>query len=163
MQELSKDLVEKLSTKLRSMSMMLVTAESCTGGMIGAAMTDRAGSSAVFERGFITYSNDAKMELLNVPRQTLKDHGAVSPETVIAMAHGALNNSHAELAISVTGVAGPEGGSIDKPVGLVYIGYGMKHDAVHSAEHHFEGDRASIRQQTVEAALEHMIKFTDTL
>ena len=157
------DLVETLSNKLKGLGLMLATAESCTGGMIAAAMTDRPGSSAVFERGFITYSNAAKTELLDVPKDMLMKHGSVSSQVAIAMVKGAIAHSRAELALSVTGIAGPDGGSDTKPVGLVYIGFGGKVGVVEVAEHRFTGDRASIRQQTVEAALKHMIKFVDNI
>lgn len=157
------ELVKELSLALKNLELMLVTAESCTGGMIAAAITDRARSSLVFERGFVTYSNDAKKEILDVSLKILEEYGAVSAETAIAMVRGALDHSRAELALSVTGIAGPDGGTRDKPVGLVYIGYGMREDAIHSAEHHFEGDRASIRQQAVKAALQHMLDFVGTL
>ena len=153
------DLVKQLSDKLRGIGLMLVTAESCTGGMLAASITDRPGSSEIFERGFVTYSNDSKQELLDVPAQTLGNHGAVSTETATAMVRGALRHSRAELAISITGIAGPDGGSVDKPVGLVYIAYGMKDGPVQCSEHRFKGDRASIRNQTVEAALKHLIKL----
>jgi nicotinamide-nucleotide amidase len=157
------DLVENLSTKLKGLGLMLVTAESCTGGMIAAAMTDRPGSSAVFERGFITYSNEAKSELLDVPKDMLMKHGAVSAPVATAMVKGAIAHSRAELAICVTGIAGPDGGTDAKPVGLVYIGFGDKVGVVEVAEHRFTGDRDSIRKQTVEAALKHMIKFVDNI
>lgn len=101
--------------------MMLVTAESCTGGMVAAAITDLAGSSQVFERGFVTYSNESKTELLSVTPWMLQTYGAVSPEVAKAMVDGALKNSKADLAVSVTGIAGPGGGSTEKPVGLVYL------------------------------------------
>ncbi len=145
-------LVEQLSKVLEQKKMMLATAESCTGGLIAKLMTDRAGSSAVFERGFVTYSNDAKTELLGVSSQILKTHGAVSAETAENMARGALKNSKAQLAVSVTGVAGPTGGTSDKPVGLVYIGIADQ-DYIGSFECHFEGNRESIRTQTAEKAL----------
>lgn len=158
------DFIEKVSHKLENLSLMLATAESCTGGMIAAALTDRPGSSKILERGFVTYSNDSKHEMLGVPAETLRDHGAVSAQTAIAMAKGALKHSRADVALSVTGIAGPDGGTPEKPVGLVYIGYGLKgEDVVHSAEHRFTGDRAAIRQQTVEAALRHLLKFLDSL
>lgn len=142
---------------------MLVTAESCTGGMIAAAMTERPGSSAVFERGFITYSNEAKTELLGVPKDTLMKHGAVSTQVATAMIKGAIAHSRAEIAVSVTGIAGPDGGTEKKPVGLVYIGFGDKAGVTEVAEHRFTGDRASIRRQATEAALKHLIKFIDKL
>ncbi len=153
-------LVLELSRKLRLKGWKLVTAESCTGGMIAAAITDLAGSSAVFDRGFITYSNEAKRDHLNVSRLTLDQFGAVSREVAEEMAKGALANSNAHVAISVTGVAGPAGGSDEKPVGLVYIGAQIKGSAPHVTKNLFDGDRASIRAQAVETALKqlsHMI------
>jgi nicotinamide-nucleotide amidase len=159
-----RELVEQVSSKLENLSLMLVTAESCTGGMIAAAMTDRPGSSRVFERGFVTYSNDAKTELLGVSADILHQHGAVSARTAIAMARGALTHSRADISISVTGIAGPDGGTKEKPVGLVYIGYGFREeDLVECSEHRFDGDRDSIRRQSTEAALKHLLKFLDTL
>lgn len=157
------DLVETLSEKMKALGLMLTTAESCTGGMIAAAMTERPGSSDVFERGFVTYSNEAKQELLGVPKDTLLKHGAVSPQVATAMVKGALAHSRAEIALSVTGIAGPGGGTDKKPVGLVYIGFGDKSGLTEIAEHHFSGDRQSVRQQTAEAALKHLIKFVDNL
>ncbi len=151
-------LVETLSLLLEERSLMMASAESCTGGMIAAAMTDRAGSSAVFERGFVTYSNESKIELLCVPAETIDTHGAVSPETAEAMVNGALNNSRAGIAVSVTGIAGPGGGSAGKPVGLVYIGIGLRGSPVIVTENHFSGTRNDVRQQTVEAALKQLIK-----
>ncbi len=157
------DLVEKLSAKLEALSLMLVAAESCTGGMIAAAMTDRAGSSAVFERGFVTYSNDAKKELLDVSKETLAEHGAVSAQVALEMVKGALTHSRAEIAVSVTGIAGPTGGTDAKPVGLVYIAFGDKGGTREVREHHFTGDRASIRAQTTEVALKHVLYFVEHL
>lgn len=152
------ELVEKLSMALKERGMMMAAAESCTGGMIAAAITDRAGSSEIFERGFVTYSNNSKIEMLGVPAVTLEKHGAVSAETAAAMAQGALARSRAGVAVAVTGIAGPSGGTADKPVGLVYIGWGGE-DGINAKEHHFAGDRAAIRQQTVEAALKHLLDF----
>lgn len=151
-------LVEKLSARLTQNGMMMAAAESCTGGMIAAAMTDRAGSSAVFERGFVTYSNQSKTELLGVPEEILKVYGAVSRETAQTMVQGALKNSRAQVVVAVTGIAGPSGGSAEKPVGLVYIGYGAA-GKINVAEHRFTGDRAAIRQATAEAALVHLLDF----
>ena len=141
---------------------MLATAESCTGGMLGAALTARAGSSDVFERGFITYSYESKTEILGVPASTIKKHGAVSAQTAKAMAEGALTHSRADVAVAITGIAGPGGGMPGKPVGLVYIGYGTK-DGITTAEHHFTGDRDFVREQTCRAALEHLCKLVDSL
>ncbi|MGB0720036.1 MAG: CinA family protein, partial [Bdellovibrionales bacterium] len=113
------DLVKRLSTLLREQNIMLTTAESCTGGQIAAAITSLPGASSVFDRGFVTYSNAAKTQMLGVPAQIINTHGAVSAQTAVAMAKGALENSDADIAISITGIAGPEGGSADKPVGTL--------------------------------------------
>ncbi len=145
-------LVKDLSDKLRAKGWMLTTAESCTGGMIASALTDLAGSSSVFDRGFVTYSNEAKMDMLGVSAETLKKFGAVSSETAKEMAQGALQNSKAQIAVSVTGIAGPDGGTDEKPLGLVYIGIAIE-NGVASHEYHFQGSRAEIRQQTVEEAI----------
>jgi nicotinamide-nucleotide amidase len=130
----------------------LTTAESCTGGLIAAACTDLAGSSNWFERGFVTYSNTAKSELLGVPPALIEQHGAVSEPVARAMAAGALRHSHAQVAIAVTGVAGPGGGSADKPVGTVWFGFGLPH-GVTTEVRHFEGDRAAVRLAAVQHAL----------
>jgi len=131
---------------------MLATAESCTGGMIAAALTDIAGSSAVVERGFVTYSNAAKTELLGVDADLIVAKGAVSREMAEAMASGTLAHSHAHVAVSVTGVAGPGGGSAEKPVGLVW--FGLAADGRTTTEHEiFKGDRAAVRRQATEKAL----------
>lgn len=134
--------------------MMIATAESCTGGMIIAALTDIAGSSAVVDRGFITYSNEAKMDMLGVSQETLKAHGAVSRETALEMAAGALAHSRASLALAVTGVAGPGGGSPEKPVGLVWFGVARKGMPVEAEFRLFEDKgRDFIRHETVRTAL----------
>ena len=132
---------------------MLVTAESCTGGLIAKMITDLAGSSSILERGYITYSNQSKTELLDVPASILKEHGAVSQETARHMAAGALKNSKAQIALSVTGIAGPGGGTDEKPVGLVYIGYAQEGQQSIAHEFHFIGERSDIREQTSRAAL----------
>lgn len=137
--------------------LMLGTAESCTGGLIAAAITERPGASSVFDRGFVTYSNDAKMEILGVPPAILERHGAVSEECAQAMAQGARQNSRADIAVSVTGIAGPDGGSPEKPVGLVYIGLASRGTDPKAYKHLFTGTRTQIRTQTCEKALEHMI------
>jgi nicotinamide-nucleotide amidase len=156
------DLIKQLFSLLDQHQWRVVTAESCTGGMIAAALTDMAGSSAYFDRGFVTYSNESKMEQLDVQPLTIERMGAVSEQTARLMARGAYAHSNADLAVSVTGVAGPGGGSDEKPVGLVYIGLSTDdYAAVH--KHHFDGDRASIRQQTVEAAIRHMIDYLESL
>lgn len=133
---------------------MLVTAESCTGGLVSAALTAIAGSSTVLERGFVTYSNEAKAEMLGVPMALIQTHGAVSEDVARAMAEGALAHSHAQRAIAITGIAGPGGGSADKPVGLVHFA-AARHGAATIARHEiFTGDRDAVRQQAALMALE---------
>jgi nicotinamide-nucleotide amidase len=151
------DLVEHLFTLLADKHLRLVTAESCTGGLLAATLTHKAGASAFFERGFITYSNESKTELLGVPEPILTQHGAVSPETAQAMAHGALKSSRADLAVSITGIAGPDGGTPEKPVGLVYFGYALRGGSEGSIEHRFHGARNEIQSAAVMLALKHLI------
>lgn len=155
-------LVEELSLLLAQKNFRLVTAESCTGGMIASVMTDRSGSSSVFERGYVTYSNESKIEELGVKSETIENHGAVSAQTAIEMAEGALKNSHADIALSVTGIAGPNGGTPEKPVGLVYIGIAQPNKQTETIRKNFDGDRTSIRQATVEKALELLIERLGT-
>lgn len=155
-------LVEELSLLLSEKNLRLVTAESCTGGMIAAAMTDRSGSSSVFERGYVTYSNEAKIEELGVKSETIETYGAVSEQTAAEMVQGALKHSHADVALSVTGIAGPNGGTEEKPVGLVYIGVAFQNRPPAVIKNNFDGDRTSIRQATVEKALELLIEMTGT-
>ena len=149
-------LVQALAQRLQSQSLWLATAESCTGGLIAAACTDRPGSSAWFERGFVTYSNAAKTELLGVPTEWLQRHGAVSQPVAQAMALGALRQSKAQWSVAVTGIAGPGGGSADKPVGLVWLAWAGPHGC--SCEQaHFSGDRAAVRSATVTLALSGLL------
>lgn len=136
---------------------MLVTAESCTGGWVAQAVTSIAGSSDWFERGFVTYSNDSKQELLGVRSETLSRHGAVSEEAAREMAQGALARSKGTVALAVTGVAGPGGGSAAKPVGMVCFAWASKH-AVQSETRRFSGDRESVRKQSVIRALEGVLE-----
>ena len=138
----------------------LVTAESCTGGLIAAACTDLAGSSAWQERGFVTYSNAAKTELLDVPERVLRRAGAVCGPVAQAMAEGALAHSHAQVAVAVTGVAGPSGGSPAKPVGTVWFGFALPGQVL-TEKCHFDGDRAAVRQATVRHALERLVELLD--
>jgi nicotinamide-nucleotide amidase len=140
---------------------MLATAESCTGGLIAAACTDLAGSSAWFERGFVTYSNVAKSEMLGVDPGLIDRHGAVSEAVVRAMAQGALAHSQAQLAVAVTGVAGPTGGSADKPVGTVWFGWATP-AGLRSEVRHFAGDRAAVRLATVQHALSRLVELLPT-
>lgn len=135
---------------------MLTTAESCTGGMIAAACTDLAGSSQWFERGFVTYSNEAKHELLGVPMALIDRHGAVSEPVARAMASGALAHAHAQVAVAVTGVAGPTGGSRTKPVGTVWFGLAVNNTLITECLQ-FPGDRAAVRAATVQHALERLL------
>ena len=141
-----------IATQLRARGWMLATAESCTGGMVAAACTDLAGSSHWFERGFVSYSNAAKTDLLGVPADLIAAHGAVSEAVVRAMAEGALVHSPAQASVAVTGVAGPTGGSADKPVGTVWFGWCVA-GQTHSEVRHFAGDRAAVRQATLCHAL----------
>jgi nicotinamide-nucleotide amidase len=150
------NLAKDLSDKLRQRGWMMATAESCTGGMIASAITDLAGSSAIFDRGFVTYSNQAKIDLLGVSAKTLERFGAVSAETAKEMAEGAFDNANVNIAVSVTGIAGPDGGTDQKPVGLVYIGITTE-DRTHTHKNLFAGSRNDIRQQTVEAALKLLL------
>ncbi len=139
----------------------LATAESCTGGMIAAACTDLAGSSAWFERGFVTYSNAAKTELLGVDASLIAQHGAVSEAVARAMAQGALAASRAQVAVSVTGVAGPTGGSASKPVGTVWFGFATPAGVVTQTKL-FAGDRAAVREATVLHALQRLVSLAET-
>jgi len=138
----------------RKHGIMIATAESCTGGLIAGALTDIAGSSDVVDRGFVTYSNEAKNEMIGAPMELINQVGAVSKEVAIAMAEGALNNSRAGISIAVTGIAGPGGGSAEKPVGLVYIASARKGFVTLHKECRFgEKSREDIRHQTVLSAL----------
>jgi len=141
----------------RAKGLRLATAESCTGGMVAAALTDVAGSSDVVERGLVTYSNAAKSELLAVPPQLIAAHGAVSGEVAAAMAAGALARAPVDLAVAITGIAGPGGGSPAKPVGLVWLGIAAKDGAVKTESHVFTGDRAAVRHAATRRALELLL------
>ena len=143
-----------LLERYRQRGWKIATAESCTGGMIAAALTDIAGSSDVLERGFIAYSNEAKSELIGVPAAMIASHGAVSAPVAKAMADGALGRSRADVVISVTGIAGPGGGSSTKPVGLVYFGLARKGIETRVDRQHFAGDRVTVRLATVGHALD---------
>ena len=148
-------LVARLAAALVARRATIAAAESCTGGLIAAACTSRAGSSAWFERGVVSYSNAAKRELLDVPPGLIEAHGAVSAEVARAMADGALAVSPAQLAVAVTGIAGPGGATPGKPVGLVWLAWGTA-GAVRTECFQFDGDRASVRRQTVQAALQRL-------
>jgi nicotinamide-nucleotide amidase len=151
-------LVLALAQALRDANLKLATAESCTGGLIAAACTAVAGSSDWFERGFVTYSNDAKTESLGVDARLLAAHGAVSREAALAMAEGALGHSKAQLVVAVTGIAGPAGGSKDKPVGTVWLALARRGGRAQAELLQLSGDRAAIREQTVRIALQRLIE-----
>lgn len=148
MEELEQWLVKELTKR----NATITTAESCTGGLISGTIVNASGASAVFNQGFVTYSNDAKNALLGVRKETLEKYGAVSEETAEEMAKGAANAAKAEVALSATGIAGPDGGTVEKPVGLVYIGCFCFGITV-VRRFLFQGDRRSVREQTVKAAL----------
>lgn len=155
-----RDLSAKVGERLTKAGLMMVTAESCTGGWIGMEVTAIAGSSVWYDRGFITYSNEAKQDMLEVSAQTLTKDGAVSEQTVLEMARGAIRHSRAQLAVSVSGIAGPGGGSVEKPVGTVWLAwvYGDKEIA---KVFHFEGDRQAIRLEAVRASLQGILNLLD--
>lgn len=144
---------QSLTTK----NLMLCTAESCTGGWVAKSCTDITGSSAWFDRGFVTYSNQSKQDLLNVSSMTLEQFGAVSEQTVIEMAQGALTNSTADISVAITGIAGPDGGSDDKPVGMVWFAWATKNAVIQTHCHHYTGDRSTVRRQAVVTALKGII------
>ena len=158
MEAATEALVGRLAAALRGRGARMATAESCTGGLIAAACTSLAGSSDWFERGFVTYSNEAKTEMLGVPSTLIAAHGAVSAEVACAMAEGALACSRASFAVSVTGIAGPGGGSVAKPVGTVWIGVAGPGPAARAELLHFGGDRREIREATVVAGLQLVIE-----
>jgi nicotinamide-nucleotide amidase len=154
------ELASRLGVRLKAANEILATAESCTGGWAAQVVTSVAGSSAWFDRGFVTYSNAAKEELLGVRTDTLQAHGAVSEETAREMARGALERSKATVAVSITGVAGPAGGTPQKPVGTVCFAW-ARGSAVRSETRRFAGDRESIRRQSVILALEGVMRSLD--
>ncbi|HEX9140200.1 MAG TPA: nicotinamide-nucleotide amidase [Steroidobacteraceae bacterium] len=156
------ELARQVGQGLKAAGWRLVLAESCTGGWVGKLVTDVAGSSAWFERGLITYSNEAKQQLLGVTAAALRESGAVSAEVAKAMAKGALAASAADLALAVTGIAGPEGGSADKPVGLVWFALAVKNGASETSRRQFDGDRDAVRRQAVQTGLNLILAATRT-
>jgi len=153
-----KKLAATLGRRLKRAKARLVTAESCTGGWAAQAVTSIAGSSGWFERGFVTYSNAAKHEVLGVSKKTLRDHGAVSEETARAMAAGALKRSRGTIALAVTGVAGPSGGSAAKPVGMVCFAWAGRRGLLRSETRRFRGGCEAVRRQSVVRALEGVLQ-----
>lgn len=154
---LAKQVVERYAACKRK----LVVAESCTGGLVAGAITDIPGASTVLERGFVTYSNESKIDLLGVLPDLLERHGAVSPDVAEAMADGTLTYSHADVAVSVTGIAGPDGGTALKPVGLVYIGLAQRNGSRFHYKCNFKGDRKTIRLLAVTEALRLALTVTE--
>ena len=150
-------MTEDLFEACEEAGLKLALAESCTGGLIAGCITSVAGSSAVFERGFVTYTNEAKSEMLGVPTELFDQVGAVSEEVARAMAEGALEHSNANLSLAVTGVAGPGGGTDEKPVGLVHIACARKSFETQHQRHEFKGDRERVRIQTVESSLKLLL------
>ena len=156
--DVAQALTRQLAERLMAKGLMMAAAESCTGGMIAAACTDLAGSSAWFERGFVSYSNEAKTDLLGVPAALIAKHGAVSEPVVRAMAQGALQHSHAQVSVAVTGVAGPGGGSAGKPVGSVWFGWATPAGVV-TQLCRFEGDRHQVRRASVQHAMQRLAEL----
>lgn len=152
-------LAEELGIKLQARHWSVATAESCTGGLVGQLLTALPGCSGWFERGFITYANAAKVEMLGVPSATLDTFGAVSEETACAMAKGALAHSHAQASLSITGIAGPTGGTPEKPVGLVCYGWALADGTVLTSTCRLSGDREEIRTRAAAAALRGLIEL----
>ncbi len=153
------ELAEQVGAELKRHHAMLATAESCTGGWVAQVITSIAGSSEWFERGFVTYSNQAKQEMLKVSPLTLETFGAVSEETVREMALGALRNSHATVSLAVSGIAGPGGATQDKPVGTVCLAWADQNRATQSRTFYFSGDREAVRRQAVSATLQGLLDF----
>jgi nicotinamide-nucleotide amidase len=151
------ELSARVGKALQSRNLVMAAAESCTGGWIGQAITTVPGSSKWFDRGFVTYTNEAKQDMLGVGAETLKVFGAVSEQTVREMVAGALARSRAQLAVAVSGIAGPDGGSRQKPVGTVLLAWGRKGGDITAQAVHFQGDRDAVRRQTVIAALEGLL------
>jgi nicotinamide-nucleotide amidase len=147
-------------TRLKEKGLLLATAESCTGGWVAQVVTSVSGSSEWFDRGFVTYSNEAKREMIGVRAETLDHHGAVSEETAREMAAGALAASRAQIALAITGVAGPTGGTVQKPVGMVCFAWAVRGGAVDATTKHFAGDREAVRRQSVELGLQGVLDRT---
>lgn len=152
-------LLTQLGLALSARGLKLVTAESCTGGLIAGTCTSIAGSSDWFERGYVTYSNESKTELLSVPGEMIERHGAVSREVAMAMALGALQHAHAQVSVAVTGIAGPGGGSEAKPVGTVWFGFARGQDFVQTEVMLFRGDRTKVRSAAVKHALVRVLSL----
>jgi len=159
--EIDITLAERLIERCSSKAVVLSTAESCTGGLLSAVLTSVAGSSVVFDRSFITYSNDAKRQMLDVNQATLLDHGAVSEQVAMEMLHGALARSNAMLSVAITGIAGPGGGSVEKPVGTVCFAWGGGDNVVSTTEQ-FQGSRDEIRNAAVNFSLMKLMIYVES-
>ena len=155
-------MIQKLITLLKKNNMTIATAESCTGGLIAKSITDVSGASDVFGYGFVTYANEAKIKLLGVWEDALSEYGAVSEPVAILMSRGARRVSGSDIAVSVTGIAGPGGGSEEKPVGLVYISLSTKYGTI-CKKSNFSGSRDEVREQTRDTAVEMAVKFLENL
>ena len=151
------DLAVELGMALRAQGFQLAAAESCTGGWLAKAVTDIAGSSAWFDRGYVTYSNQAKQDMLGVSELVLREHGAVSEASVLAMAEGALRHSLADVSVAISGIAGPGGATPDKPVGTVWLAWAHRGEPIHAQHFLFAGDREAVRAQAVIAGLEGLL------
>ncbi len=156
-----RQLAVKVGQYLQQNNLLITSAESCTGGWLGQAITAVPGSSNWYDRGFITYSNPAKNEMLGVSKETLEKYGAVSETTALEMAYGARTNSSAQISVAITGIAGPSGGNEFKPVGTVCFAWLLKEHIAISETCHFNGDRESVRQQSVMKALQGLINLLD--
>jgi nicotinamide-nucleotide amidase len=154
------NLIQKLARQCLKRDVSLVTAESCTGGLLSSLLTQEAGSSKWFDRGFVTYSNNSKIDSLEVQRETIENFGAVSQEVANEMSTGALKNSKANLGISITGIAGPEGGSLTKPVGTVYFSIANQEEVVLEHKSNFDGSRETIRKESVIFVLNKLLNLT---
>ncbi|WP_455205462.1 nicotinamide-nucleotide amidase [Kaarinaea lacus] len=152
-------LSEQIGQALLAQKLVLATAESCTGGWVAQVVTQTAGSSQWFDRGFVTYTNESKQEMLAVREATLQQHGAVSQATVTEMAEGALKHSHAQIALSISGIAGPSGGTADKPIGLVWFAWAQTDAATQTQSQHFSGDRTQVRYAAVEFSLQRLLQL----
>lgn len=150
-------LAGEVGERLKQSGRMLACAESCTGGLVSKVITDISGSSEWYDRGFITYTNQAKQDMLGVPAETLAEHGAVSEHTARAMAAGAIRHSQAAMTLAITGIAGPGGGSLDKPVGTVWFAWARRDSQVETDKQQFLGDRDAVRRQAAAHALQGVL------
>lgn len=151
-------LTNQIANILATKRWRLASCESCTGGWLAKSCTDISGSSSWFERGFITYSNQSKHDLVNVSLSTIEQFGAVSEQTAIEMAQGTLSHSNADISVAITGIAGPDGGTVEKPVGTVWFAWAIKNQGTQTQKYQFKGDREQVRVQAVIAALQGIIK-----